>query len=134
MDREESDGTLIVMDDWRPLRTAPKDGYTCVLLVYERHPCNSFAKTHSGKLKPTYPSDIRVNQGIWDKEYKQWKVWYESCNFEPPSFYFNSGDILAWMPLPPLPFKVHQRMRQKQKAYYKRRHIRWKKQGIIKDL
>ncbi len=85
--------------DWQPMDTAPRDGYTHVLLCYVRH----YPITLSSDWEPSY----EVNQGVWDREAKQWRVWYQRCDFEPPEFVFNDGDrVVNWMPLPPKPSDV----------------------------
>jgi hypothetical protein len=123
------------MTNWLPITSAPRDGYTHILVLYERHSPMCFTKTPSGKLKPTTSRDfgMEVNQAVFVPDKKQWRIFYQPVMFEPFCGQINSNDVLGWMPLPRAPKGSGAKMHRKQQAYYKRRDARWRKAGILKD-
>ncbi len=73
------------------MRTAPRDGWTPILLYYRRH--DSDTMDRNGDI-------YEVNQAQWIPEEKQWRVWYRSVTFEPACNQFNQQRAMRWMPLP----------------------------------
>lgn len=123
------------MTNWLSMTSAPRNGYTHILILYERHAPNTFVQTPSGKWKSSMPPDagMAVNQALYNRETKQWRLFYQPVMFEPVSPVLNEQDVLAWMPLPVVPAGSGIKMHRKQRAYVKRRDARWRKEGILKS-
>lgn len=115
------------------MRSAPRDDHTHVLVLYERHSPKAFTQTASGRYKPTMSRDygMAVNQAVYVKAAKQWRIFYQPVMFEPFVGQINEADVLAWMPLPEVPQGSGGKIYRKQRAHYKRRDARWRKEGLI---
>lgn len=116
------------------MKTAPRDGWTHILVLYERHTPTCFVQTPSGKYKPTTSRDygMEVNQALYVPKVKQWRIFYQPVMFEPACMQINEPDVLAWMPLPKRPEGSGNALFRKQRAYYKRRDARWRREGLLK--
>jgi hypothetical protein len=108
------------------MRTAPRNGWTHCLVLYQRHDGRHLGRGFED-------AGMEVNQAVYVPDAKQWRIHYQPVMFEPFCGQINEESVLAWMSLPERPHGCGPLMRRKQQAYYKRRDARWRKEGILKD-